>query len=226
MSWSTWNYAESTTITIPTHAKGDLIVIAAARGDSGALATIPAGWLVANARSLNSPTKSFVLAYKVAASAAETSGTWTNAQLLACGVWSDTTVYTLAGNASNANGAANATVNYAAIVAASATSAGAIRMQSASAVIIGAAFAKQINSGIESPPSGMALVANGQGASANQIAIHETTAAVSSYNSTNVAVGSNIDWMTLSVERIDTGYAEAAGGGMLIHPGMSGGMRG
>ena len=226
MSWSTWNFAESDAITIPTHAKGDLIVIVAARGDSGALATIPAGWLVANARSLNSPAKSFLLAYKVATSSAETSGTWTNAQLLACGVWAGTSVHAMQGPFNNANGAANATVTYGNVLPQSATSAAAAtRMQQASGYLLGVAFSKQINSGIESPPSGMDLVANGQGVSANQIAVHETTAAVSSWANTTVAVANNIDWITLMIERVDIGYV-AAGGGMLIHPGMSGGMRG
>lgn len=211
MGWSTWNFAEATTITIPTHAKGNLIVIAAARGDSGTLATIPAGWLIANARSLNSPTKSCLLAYKIAGSSAETSGTWTNAQLLACGVWSDTTIHALNGPNNNANGAANNTVNYPIVNANSAVIGGiAQRMQQASGYLLGVAFSKQISSGIESPPSGMALVANGQGASANQIAVHETTASVSSWASINVNVASNIDWITLMIERVNTGYLPSA----------------
>lgn len=226
MPWSTWNFAESDTITIPTHAKGDLIVIVAARGDSGALATIPAGWLVANARSLNSPTKSCLLAYKIATSSAETSGTWTNAQLLACGVWSDTNAHVVTGPNNNANGAANNSVTYAPVNLNSAIIGGAAaRMQQASGYVIGVAFSKQINSGIESPPSGMALVANGQGASSNQISVHETTAAVSSYAMTTVTVAGSIDWITLMIERVDTEYV-SAGGGMIVHPGMSGGMRG
>lgn len=210
MGWSTWNFAEATTITIPAHSKGNLIVIVAARGDSGTLATIPAGWLVANARSLNSPTKSCLLAYKIAGSSAETSGTWTNAQLLACGVWSDTTIHGLTGPASSANGAANTTVTYPAVAASSAVAANNVRMQQASGYLLGVAFAKQINSGIESPPSGMSLVANGQGASANQIAVHETTAAVSSWSITNVTVASSVDWITLMIERVDTGYLPSA----------------
>lgn len=223
MGWGTWNFAEATTITIPTHAKGNLIVIAAARGDSGTLPTIPSGWLIANARSLNSPTKSVLLAYKIATSSAETSGTWTSAQLLACGVWSDTT-FLLAGTVNNANGTVNNTVNYGPVSAASGVLASNLRMQQASGYLLGVAYSKQINSGIDTPPSGMSLVANGQGVSANQIAIHETTAAVSSWPSTNVTVASNIDWMTLLIERINTGYTPS--GGMLVHPGMSGGMRG
>jgi hypothetical protein len=213
MSWSTFNFAEATTVTIPTHAVGDLIMIIAARGDSSTLPTIPSGWFVANGRSFGGSTKSALCAWKLAASASETSGTWTNAGLLACGRFSGTNYCVLAGPNSGANGAANNSVAYSAVSLSSAISAAvATRMASASAFVIGVAYSKQNSSGIDTPPSGMSLLGNGQGASVNQIAVHQTSSAVSSWTATNVTTAGNIDWITLMMELIDTGIAKSSGG--------------
>ena len=68
--------AKATSMTLPTHAAGDLIVMIAGKSTSG-LPTIPAGWTTI--QSSSSSTISFVIAYKIAASSSESSGTWTNA---------------------------------------------------------------------------------------------------------------------------------------------------
>ena len=73
--------AYATTITIPTHATGDLIVIAA-RGT----ASVPSGWTEIRDSSYQWGT-AIVVGYKLAASDSEISGTWTGAGELHVGVY-------------------------------------------------------------------------------------------------------------------------------------------
>jgi hypothetical protein len=78
------NSAEATTVTIPTgHKVGDLIIIFAFRDGSVTNPTIPAGW-TSITNTFDGTTCSVSVAWKIATSAAETSGTWTNATGLLC----------------------------------------------------------------------------------------------------------------------------------------------
>jgi len=63
--------------TLPAHQAGDLILAFAFRSDSTVATTQPAGWT--NIQSVGENLTSARLAYKVAQSSSETSGTWTNA---------------------------------------------------------------------------------------------------------------------------------------------------
>lgn len=76
--------ATATTVSIPSHAADDMIVITACN-NTGSSITIPAGWTEINSIS-ETLTRSRV-AYKKAASGGETSGTWTGAINLLVGVW-------------------------------------------------------------------------------------------------------------------------------------------
>jgi len=69
--------AASTSVTLGTHAAGDIIIIFAGRAASSTPPTLPSGWT--NINSGGSSTASIRIGYKVAASSSETSGTWTNA---------------------------------------------------------------------------------------------------------------------------------------------------
>lgn len=71
--------AEATTVTIPTgHQLGDVIFIQGFRDGSTTAPTIPAGWTTVNSN-WNTTQCSACFGWKVAASSAESSGTWTNA---------------------------------------------------------------------------------------------------------------------------------------------------
>lgn len=74
--------AEDTTITIPSHASGDLIVIAARGTDS-----VPSGWTKIKSGSYQFGASKIVAGYKVAAGGSEVSGTWTGANELHVGVY-------------------------------------------------------------------------------------------------------------------------------------------
>lgn len=79
--------AEATTVTIPAgHQKGDIIIIYAVRDGSVTNPTIPAGWT--NITNTSDGTlMSISVGWKIAISASDTSGTWTNATGLMCHVY-------------------------------------------------------------------------------------------------------------------------------------------
>lgn len=78
VSMASTNSAAS--VTLPSHASGDYIVIFAYRDGNNNTPTVPAGYTALTTTGLiGASTNCGVLGYKVAASGAETSGTWTNA---------------------------------------------------------------------------------------------------------------------------------------------------
>ena len=57
--------------------------------------------------------------------------------------------------------------------------------------------------------------------------IHESNTSLASQIATVQTINQTVVASTATIEILDTGYAKtAAGGGMIVHPGMSGGMRG
>ncbi len=78
--------AEATTVTLGTHAKGDIILIFAFRDGSATNPTVPAGWTTLTITT-DGTTCSVSMGWKIATSNADTSGTWTNATGLMCHVY-------------------------------------------------------------------------------------------------------------------------------------------
>lgn len=213
--------AEANTLTLPAHQAGDLIVICAAAGNAPAI-TAPSGWMILLTRQ-GSANLSAITAFKIANSAAEVSGTWTNAVLLQAGVWRHTNkILTVNGVT---EGAANptTTINFPPIAV---TGAGASIMTAQNWV---GAFALSSSNAIdfETPPTGMMNRAVISGASALELALHDTNANVASWTSTNRTASASASYHTRMFSIEPTNFDKtAAGGGMLVHPGMSGGMRG
>ena len=77
--------ALSDSISIPSHAAGDLIVIHSMNHASSTVPTKPSGWVTSYSAGVAGG--SVLVAYKHAQSNAETSGTWTNADHLFVTVW-------------------------------------------------------------------------------------------------------------------------------------------
>ena len=78
--------AASNTVAMPTHAAGDMIVAFAFRDGDITAPTIPAGWL-GRYSPVGQNTCSMSFAFKIAASASETTGTWTNATGISVAVY-------------------------------------------------------------------------------------------------------------------------------------------
>lgn len=75
----------TTSVTLGTHAAGDLLLAFASREGNATPPDLPAGWT--NVVAGGDASVSSRIGYKIAASGSETSGTWTNAQALAVHVY-------------------------------------------------------------------------------------------------------------------------------------------
>ncbi len=98
--------AAATSIAIPTHVAGDLIVIWAYRDGNTTPPTVPtAGGTVPTFTTIDGPTgantNSAVCAYAVAAGTTDTSGTWTNATGISVEVWRGQSAVPIGGHAQN-----------------------------------------------------------------------------------------------------------------------------
>ena len=86
--------AEADTVAMPSHQAGDLIVVLAMRSTNSAI-TVPSGWF---SEVIASGNGYVAMAWKTAASGAETTGTWTSAESIAIVIYrSNASKYVLAG---------------------------------------------------------------------------------------------------------------------------------
>lgn len=202
--------AEATSLTLPTHQKHDLIIMCAMRA-SNALPTLPTGWLVVGTRQANSIGN--IVAYKIAQSASESSGTWTNATMLASAVYRDDAEFLGVGNHTSSGTAGTTTITYTGILARSAGSTATSRMRSDSGYVVGYGGCSLNNTSAETAPTGMTNRTAVAGASANEIAIHDTAAEVTDTANQTVTVASSTVWaMTFEIHR--TGILFPAAGGV------------
>ncbi len=184
-----------TTIAIPTHASGDYIFIAAYRDGNNNTATVPAGWTALSPTGLvGSNTNTLVLAYKVAASSSETSGTWTNASGLMVAVVKAAGAGPLGlGNDSNITEANSTTVSAAALTLAN---------TNGHSVVLHFAGHRNTDPNPATPPAGMS---NGAGSPNNggncTMGVNYTTYGVSSWSLQTAAWGGTAsNWCSTTVE--------------------------
>jgi hypothetical protein len=221
--------AESTSLTLPAHQTGDLLVMVALRSTSTANTLTPSGWLqVGSNTGLN--TDSLVVSWKIATSAAEVSGTWTNASFLLCAVYRDDVnllgASIATGSRSVSGGTATPSFPFKVTRTAGLVTPSNTQMMSNSSVVVGVVASTSSAVSLAPAPSGMTNRVASSGVSANQIAVHDTGSPVASWATTNATLAGITPWLTQVIELTDLGFAKASAGGMLIHPGMSGGMRG
>lgn len=208
--------AEATSLTLPAHQAGDLIVIYA-RGLSGAPTppTLPSGWVQIQRFSLS--TNSVSVCWKIASSSAETSGTWTNAEQLMALVYRHTTNYLGLGLSAASSGTNATSIIYPTLTT-----------YPASGWVLGLGSAKNdsnLNTNFDLAPSGMTNRHSAFGATyAYEVVAHDTNANVASWSNTTRTNDSAVRYATVTVPIVVLNTKAAAG--MLVHPGMSGGMRG
>ena len=77
--------AAADTVTMPTHATGDLILVCTTNDNATTTPTLPSGYI--NLWALGSGTGAMAVGYKYAQSNAEATGTWTNADQISVTVW-------------------------------------------------------------------------------------------------------------------------------------------
>lgn len=188
--------SSTTTVVIPTHAVGDYIVMFTYRDGNNNTPTLPAGWTALSPTGLvgvNSNTG--LLAYKIAASAGETSGTWTNATGLVVAVIKQAGAGPLGlGNDSNITYGAGPTggdIPYTGLTLAN---------NDNHSVILAFGGQRDTGGNFGSAVSGMTIGVSGAGSSCI-IGGHYTTTGASSFSTRNVNIGSgSFGYATATVE--------------------------
>lgn len=177
---------------MPSHAAGDYLIGCAFRDGNNTAPTLPAGWTeLPSGSSLGAGSNSngMRLAYKVASSSSEVSGTWTSATSLNIdvyrGVGSVGNVTQNEGNGVNINYPANT------FTVTDGTSWG---------VLYGAH--RSANTDIEVPPTGATNRSDNADAT-DELATHDTNGGVTSWSSTNQTLtGTSSGWRTVVVELV------------------------
>ena len=221
--------AEATSLTLPAHQAGDLIVMLAGRTGSASAITVPTGWFGAVARGASSasPALFLVVAWKIATSSAEVSGTWTDASATQAVVVRDTLNYIVPGGAIFWFINNSVSVFYESLFAVgSSTSINSSGMRGLSSFVMRFVVLNSNTSDGDAAPAGSTNIVSFAGTGAVKLATHRTNTEVASISSATVTASASVGNVTATLEVLDTGISKAAGGGMLVHPGMSGGMRG
>ena len=219
--------AEATSLTLPAHQAGDLLVMLAGRTGSTGPPSIPAGWRFATQSSgsgVSPPAIAGSVGWKIASSSAEVSGTWTNASALICAVIRDSDNILVIGGIAKTTGLSS-TVNYQPLFANSGQSIQGMRYTSSYVLlpVIATDNASDIDT---APTAATTTIASIAGTAAIEMAIHRTNAEVASWASTNYTANATVRYATWTIEILDTGFAKASSGGIQIARGMFGGMRG
>lgn len=168
---------------MPRHQVGDLLVVyATATGST--IPSRPSGWSGVGSLASGASGTAYTIAYKVATSDSETSGTWTNSQAMILLVYrNQATTSPMSGSHLAISGTSSSisTVTYGSLTPAASTS-----------FVLAFISTRTPNiSALSTPPSGMvnrAFVAN----SNISIAAHDTNKGVASWPSTSVNIGVTI----------------------------------
>lgn len=201
--------ANGTSLSMPTHAVGDLLFFAAYRDASTTSPTIPAGWFPV-VSGTGGGTNAMSIAFKIATTAAETSGTWTNATHVACAVYRGTSIINIGGYKHTGN-TTTLTVSWGQLTT---TSTDPIARQNGNTWYVGVLGYKTNDIDGEVAPSGMTNRTNTKGASTGQISIHDTNGdTLWTTTGQTYSTGTAANSRTLIVEIVDTGYTPAASGG-------------
>ena len=205
------------TITMPTHAAGDLLVLFAYNDGASTAVTLPTGWVERYGVAVGGA--GYIrIGYKYAASAAETSGTWTNADhifALSMRGGSNTLLFP---NFVSTNTGTSATINYAAQTAST-------FQTNADDQALLSWVASRNSSNTLTAPSGLTeerAATDG----ANFVAqMCRQLARTTIWASTNVTVTNSALYRTVMLSVVESPvYGATGGGSMFFRPGMNGGL--
>ena len=210
---------QAATMTLPAHQAGDLIILMA-HCATNASPVVPAGWASPQIR--NSSPRGAALAYKIALSSAETSGTWGQTNGLMAVVYRDNANYLVIGGVSQSE-SASTTVSFAGLAVKNSSTN--IKMRSDSAVIAMGVWANANNTTMQQSPTGTTNRLNFVGAN-YEAAWHDTSSPVASIAATTITANVAVVTMSFTMEILDTGAPKTSAGGLFVAGGMTGGMRG
>ena len=150
--------AASTSLTLPSHQAGDLLVMMVARMTQASI-TVPSGWRRYGGRSGGHGHN--MLAAKRAGSSSETSGTWTGAEGLICAVLRDSDSYAVEMGPGHMFGYTGSSIQFSALLDSDNTSTSFYSRMSNStdgARILGGYSLQGYSIGEDSPPTGFTLI--------------------------------------------------------------------
>ncbi len=180
--------AVGTTVPLPAHQAGDLIIIFAFR-ESNTPPSIDPAWTPIGSSDTGNVT-STVMGYKVASSSGTTSGTWSGATLLAANVYRGQKATNPIGDKNNL-GQAVATITYPALPGLVTTN---------TSWVVGFAGHRSVDTNIQNAPTGMVNRTNLVGGAA-EISSHDTAGTVSSWGAPFYSSGGTVSgWRTRTVE--------------------------
>ena len=162
--------AAATSISLPTHAAGDMIVIAAFGEDAP---VVPDGWASIKTVSTYFSIFKGVVAYKVATGSSEVSGTWTDADRLIAAVYDG--VASIGG--SSALGQQTFTTTFPAVT---------LSETDGTSWVVGVGLANS-SAQIANPPTGM----TNRDVQSTFLALNDTASGVSAWNAANVVYGTS-----------------------------------
>jgi hypothetical protein len=206
----------ATTLTMPSHQEGDLLVAFAYNDVSGSstVPTVPSGWIVRI--SVGNAGRSFVVAWRTADSGSVASGTWTNATHVGCAVYrSNAALYLSPGHTNFFQNAGATNLTYPALDPN-------FRFSKVPDSWVVGFCGTEIDTTAETPPTGMTNRTSAVGT--GEIGIHDTNGALAWAAGVNVACSSTrFAGVTLEVFETDielaTGGAafQLVGGGGLVY---------
>lgn len=210
ITYTSFAAAESNTVSMPTHSANDLIFAHAWRNSSTTPPTLPSGWI--NLREVGNSNGSVRLAYKIASSNAESTGTWTNANAVAVAVYSPGVNEFLIPQAVNGSIATSGTT-ISHLVYSSST----LVRTNSTAWIVSFTIIENTDSDMTIAPSGISR-RDGFTGSAFQIALYDSNATLTNINASENVGGTSANWIT-SGTAITLHSFIPSGGVPLIGPG-------
>ena len=195
--------AAASSVTIGTHAAGDLLMAFAFNDGATTVPTLPTGWL--NHGTVAGSSTAYRIAYKIAASASETSGTWTNADGLIIVVYRGGTGYIVLPAFANGNSGTSTTLRYSAFAAAN------DREGAADRWFAGFAAMRNDTNAIETAPTNMSFVV-GQVGTGWEMAWHDSNATLTSWPNTDVTVATSAFWRTGVIQLYEQDHQQTGGG--------------
>ena len=198
--------AQATTITIPSHQAGDLIIIAANRNNTTP-PTVPSGWVTQISSGASNVGNS--IGWKLAKTNAETSGTWTNASALHVAVYrADTGILTVS-SALSATLATSATITYPTTVNGLTYRAGVLDNW-----YFATAFQLNSTNSLETAPTGMANINVESSAGVWKSVTHDTNASqLSSWTQQTVTLTTSATYLARLIQLFEFDGPDFGGGG-------------
>jgi len=172
--------------TMPTHQTGDYLFMWAYRDGFVTAPSIPAGWTQIIVEGQNSNV--LLVCYKIVASAAEVSGTWTNATNLTCASYRNVGSI----GASAIGGGTSATITIPALT---------LQNTSGSSLVIAGGGHRSGANSLATPPAGLTYRAGYEGGGTEQdTAVYDTNGGVSSFTGGTINYATTSGWEMAAIE--------------------------